>query len=273
MAPRRASADRVAQCAKCWPRASTRSRRRRWDFGGPKTGTAVAWSHPDGPALAGPRCEMVTHPVEPGWTRTTLREVRGTPRPQHATDRLEEAPSPSDERVAARPGSVSTKVMLASLVSMGMVGAGAVLLMHSLVAGDQSRSQQLGGAVRQAAAAPIANVTPSSATATRLPDGSSRTSTATQVTTLTASPNHPAPSPSRPRLKPPPRWHLYPFAVPTPLAAIPGRGVPTVHPPPERTSDANPYDEGPATTTTRADAPTPLQAEDVPLENPSGGRE
>jgi hypothetical protein len=75
-------------------------------------------------------------------------------------DGLEEASTPRDARIAAQPGAISTKAMLASLLSMGAVGAGALFLMHSLMCGDQSGSQQLGVAELQATAAPIAALAP-----------------------------------------------------------------------------------------------------------------
>ena len=78
---------------------------------------------------------------------------------------LEEASTPRDARIAAQPGAISTKAMLASLLSMGAVGAGALFLMHSLMGGDQSGSQQLlGVAELQATAAPIATLAPTSLT-------------------------------------------------------------------------------------------------------------
>jgi len=219
---------------------------------------------------------MVSYPVDHSWTIRKSAKRLGTPLPAHSTDGPEEGSSPSDARFGSRPGAIGTKAMLASLLSIGMVGAGALFLTHSLVGNDQSRSQQLVIAEPQATAVSNANLPPTSVTRPPIPSltrppASSRNSTAAPVALLT-SPRTVAARLSRPRPKPLPRWHLYPFPVPAPMAAIPSRGAPTGQVPPEKLSGTNPYDEVPTTTTTRA-ASVPPQAADVPSENPFGSRE
>jgi|HubBroStandDraft_1064217.scaffolds.fasta_scaffold40584_3 hypothetical protein len=225
---------------------------------------------------------MVSHPVEHSWTITKPAKRVGTPRRPRAADGPEEGSSPRDARFASQPGAVGTKAMLASLLSMGVIGAAALFLMHSQVDGDASRSQQLAIAEPQATAVSVANLPPTplplthpSVTSLTRPPASSRTSTVVP-TAILASPRIVSAPPSRPRPKLP-RWHLYPLPVPTPVAAIPSRSAPTAQIPPEDLSDTNPYDEVPATPTTKATAPEPAprQAADVPSETPTpfGSRE
>ncbi len=106
---------------------------------------------------------MVNHPVEHSWMIPRPGGRPWTPLPQPMNG-LEEASTPRNARIAAQPGAISTKAMLASLLSMGAVGAGALFLMHSLMCGDQSGSQQLGVAELQATGAPIATLAPASLT-------------------------------------------------------------------------------------------------------------
>lgn len=193
------------------------------------------------------------------------------------TDGLEEESTPDDPRIASRPGAISTKAMLASVLSMGAVGAGAFFLLHSLVVGgDKGQSGQLVVAEPQAIAAPLATPIPIpiSSAPPRPPISTSGNSTATPIAVL-ESPGTVTPAPrSAPRPKPLPRVRPYPFPGPSPLAAISVPSAPKAEPQPEETSGTNPYDEVMATTTTtRAAPPTPRQAAEVPTEDPYGSRE
>jgi hypothetical protein len=224
---------------------------------------------------------MVSHPIEHNWTIPRPAERLGRPLPPHATEGPDEGSSPRDARFASQPGAIATKAMLASLLSMGVVGAGALFLMHSVVGGDSSRSQQQavadprGTAISAATLPPILPPTPLTLPSTpsiMRPPASSQTSTTAPIAILASPRIVPAPL-ARPRPKPAPHWHLYPLPVPTPLAATTSQSAPTGQTPPEELPGANPYDEVPATPTTRVAAPAPRQAADVPSENPFGGRD
>jgi hypothetical protein len=221
-----------------------------------------------GPARALWEYEMIHHPDEHSWTVPKPRARRSRPLPPHPLEPTEQASRP---RGASRPGAVSTKAMLASLLSMGAVGAGALFLMHSAVRGD-SPSQMLGLAELPATAAPVATLTPTSSPPIASPVAASETSTATPVA-LPASPRPPAATPPaqlRPRRLP--RVRLYPFPVPTPPEAMPTQRTLAAQPLPEETSSTNPYDEAPATATTAA-AAAPTPGADIPSDNGFGGRD
>jgi hypothetical protein len=186
---------------------------------------------------------MLNHPVEHG--RTSLEpgaRLRTTLPPRYSKDRPGEASTKNDARVAPRLSAISAKAMVASLLVMGSIGAGGLFLMHSLVQGDLSGSQQLGASEPHATVTPIIAIPPStSLTAATLAQAPPRqTPPATPSSILTSS-RTATTALARPQPKPLPRWHLYPFPVPTPLAMTSNQSAPPVRSPPEEASDTNTY--------------------------------
>jgi hypothetical protein len=152
---------------------------------------------------------------------------------------------------ASRADAISTKALLASLLIMGVFGAGAAFVVHSLVSGDQSQSPKLEVAEKlRETAGPFATPTPISLAAalpptlTPLPTAASLNSTAIPIANLASTRAATAAPPSRaqPKLLHHVQVHLYPFPVPGPAASTPIRGVGPVQALPEEASGTNPYD-------------------------------
>jgi hypothetical protein len=188
-----------------------------------------------GPTLAPGEREMMNHPIKHSWTVPNPGKRINPPRAYSRYALPEGTPnwasSPSDVRVAARLGAISTRVLLASLLGMGAIGSGVLFLMHSLTTGDPSRNELPGTAEVRAPVAPTASVTPSSFVLTPIPlvppgppSSGSQASTTTRVAVLAAAPTATFAPPSSPRVKVAPRWHMYPvpvFAPPTAKAQLP----------------------------------------------------
>jgi hypothetical protein len=123
----------------------------------------------------------------------------------HAVEPIRSIPTAARRRrVAARPGGISTKPMLLSLLCLSSVAAAALFWVHAQVVGvDASASQRLGVTELQATAAPIEIPPPPAWTpaAALTPTPSSRTSVAAPSAILA----RPRTVPAAPLSRPPPK--------------------------------------------------------------------
>jgi hypothetical protein len=110
---------------------------------------------PLGSRLALHRNQMAPLPVRPHRTIPNATGRPAPPLPSRPTTALEELPPTRGPRVAAQPGAISTKAMLASLLTLGVVAAGALVLMHSLVGPEPSEARWAGIPELQATVASI----------------------------------------------------------------------------------------------------------------------
>jgi hypothetical protein len=101
---------------------------------------------------------MNHHPVEHTGSRAETDRSRATPLPPDL-DGPDDSWRPSEVGIPFRPDTLSTKAVLASLAIMGGMGAAGFFLMHSIVIGDDRRTQSPVVAVVQAAA-PASTLTP-----------------------------------------------------------------------------------------------------------------
>jgi hypothetical protein len=125
--------------------------------------------------------------------------------PSHHVEPIRTTPTEGrTRRVAARPGAVSTKAMLTSLLGLSALAAGALFLMHSLVGSDPSASRRLGVTELQATEAPIEIPPPPSQTPapTLTPVSAGRNAIPTPSAILAPPRAVPATPLSRPRPKP-----------------------------------------------------------------------
>jgi hypothetical protein len=166
---------------------------------------------------------MVELSIEDIWMNPEPWETRATPLPPQPIDGAEEASWSPKTRFASRPScSLSAKATLVSVVTLGALGAGALMAMHSLAHSGEPLSASLGVAELPAAAAPVATPAPNTwpptsfAPATWTPGATtSRTAAAAPIATPTPT----AVTARIPRARarpPPPRIVIYPFPVPPP---------------------------------------------------------
>ena len=213
------------------------------------------------------------------------------------TEEPDEAWRPTDSRIAYRRDGISTKAVLVSLVTMGVLGTGGFLLMHSFISSDPSEGSGRAMAELPAATSPPSLIPPpppppsppsffTSPTATseriasKLPAGAESATAGVAGTaispvssTLKAAVDLAAP----PMPKVLSNVNVYPFPVLARQDVASAQSSPSAYPSPPATpldesAGANPYDEAPETTTLAA-LRAPPQTHGAPRDNPVGSHE
>jgi hypothetical protein len=201
-----------------------------------------------------------------------------TSQPPEAVQGAAEDSWPTETAFLSRPDTMSARVVVGSLLSMGALGAGALISMHSLAHSGDPWTSSRGAAAMQATAAPIAapaqvpiaapaevaiaaptRVSSTAWTPTSFPTPTpaataSGTSSAPRIAMST--PAAAAARRARPAAKPPLRVTICPSPVPTPTTPIRGaqpiRGAPATEAPPEQASGEDPFDDAPTSPTASA---------------------
>jgi hypothetical protein len=184
--------------------------------------------------------EMTNDPFdhEHGWTSPHPGERFRTRLPAKRRERLEGDSSASALRIPLRsPPLLSAQAMLASLLSICLLGASGLLWMHSQVRGPSSASPVLAVA-EPPAAVPVATITatasiPAPTVATAPIATAASVASVASVRSAVAVPLH------RSRPKSTPHVRLYPFPVPTPPEVIVTPSAPAGQ---SLATEPNPYD-------------------------------
>jgi hypothetical protein len=243
--------------------------------------------HTDGPvcALLRHRNRMPTLSLEDVWMNSKPAETLLAPLSVQQSEGAEEEGSwPSETRIASRPDSISAKAVLGSLLGMGALGAGSLLLMYSLVHRGGSGSVSPGVAEPQPTTAQVAILTPiptptSTWTPTSFPiptwtPAAAATANLTSAKPIATPPSSPVPRATKNNVH---RWILYPLPVPLPAATVETRGAPAAEPHEAKTPGSSP--QATATTMTTSAGPprqtlaTQRQAANVPDDDLFGSRE
>ena len=186
---------------------------------------------------------MINHPIEHehGWTSPHPGERFRTRLPAEQRNRPEDDSSASALRIPLGSSPLlSTQAMLASLLTMCLLGAGGLFWMRSQVRGPSSASPVLAVAEPPAAAVPVATTTTTATASIPTPTlPSASTATAAPVASLASVRSAAAVPLHRSRPKPNPHVRLYPFPVPTPPEVI---VTPTAPAGQSLAAEPNPYD-------------------------------
>jgi len=212
------------------------------------------------------------------------------------TEEPDEAWRPTESRIAYRRDGISTKAVLASLVTMGVLGTGGFLLMHSFIRGDLSEGSQRAVAELPAATSPPSLIPPPppppsapsfymSPTATseripfKLPAGAESATPAvagTAILPVSSTRNVVVELAAVPTPRVLSNVNVYPFPVLARQDVAPAQRSPSAHPSRPATgldesAGTNPYDEAPETTTVAA-LRGPAQAHGAPGDNLVGSQ-